>query len=415
MSLSKVTKKYLRWNIAISVILSALFVLTLIFNNYHHSTQHGMLLSQELKETQNEFKISLKGYKRSAQCVFNEKINNPAVTEILHKANLSSDPALHARLRRSLMQSMSSTYARILEWDFRQLHFHLPDNTSFLRMHRPEKFGDDLTDVRETVRLVNTTHKFVEGFEEGRIFNGYRYVVPLIHKDKHVGSVEISISLSACGNSIKDLYNDNFQFLLNKQVVQRKVFQEELSNYNPSVLSDLYVVDKATNQAPCLAGFLNGENFEELKDKLADRLSLKEDFIELFRMNDNFYLIKFLAIQNLQGQSVGYMVFINDSLLFEAIYLLKFKVVTLTTGSFILFIVLLQVFFYFKKRSEELKNFVPICSSCKKIRKPDTDPMDVDSWMSLERYFASKTITSLSHSYCPTCLEKLKAEMKEDS
>jgi len=415
MQLSKVTKKYLRWNIVVSAIFSALFVGILIFNNYHYDNQYNMLLSQELKETQNGYKISLAGYKRIAHCVFNEKINNPVVIKILYKARHTSDLKVRAELRESLKQVMSNTYKGILGWDFRQLQFHLPDNTSFLRMHRPEKFGDDLTAFRETVRLVNATQKYSEGFEEGRIYNGYRFVFPLHHKSDHVGSVEISISLAACGNSLKELYNNNYQFLLNEQLVRKKVFQDELRNYTPSVLSDLYVVDKGTDQAPCLAGFLNDEKFTDFKEKVAEKIALKKDFIELFRFDNNFYLIKFLAIHNFQNQVVGYMVFINESLLFETIHFLKVKMVTIFTGSFIVLMVFLQLFFYFKKRSVELKNFVPICSSCKKIRKPGTDPKDVNSWMSLERYFASRTITSLSHSYCPTCLEKLKDEIDEDS
>jgi hypothetical protein len=37
----------------------------------------------------------------------------------------------------------------------KQLHFHTTDNKSFLRFHRPDKYGDDLTGIRHTVEYVN--------------------------------------------------------------------------------------------------------------------------------------------------------------------------------------------------------------------------------------------------------------------
>lgn len=37
------------------------------------------------------------------------------------------------------------------QYDVRQFQFHLPPATSFLRVHKPEKFGDDLSGFRNTV------------------------------------------------------------------------------------------------------------------------------------------------------------------------------------------------------------------------------------------------------------------------
>ena len=39
--------------------------------------------------------------------------------------------------------------------EIRQLHFHHTDGRSFLRMHRPDKFGDPLFDVRYSVKMAN--------------------------------------------------------------------------------------------------------------------------------------------------------------------------------------------------------------------------------------------------------------------
>jgi len=54
-----------------------------------------------------------------------------------------------------------------------------------------------------------------------------------------------------------------------------------------------------------------------------------------------------------------------------------------------------------------LKGFIPICASCKKIRD------DEGYWNQLEAYISKHTDAIFTHSICPQCAEKYKAEIKE--
>ena len=76
----------------------------------------------------------------------------------------------------------------------RQFQFHTAPATSFLRVHRPDKFGDDLSSFRRTVVEVNSTQKPVSGLEFGVEGLGVRGVVPVLQDGKSVGSVEIGLS-----------------------------------------------------------------------------------------------------------------------------------------------------------------------------------------------------------------------------
>ncbi|MDC7785743.1 cache domain-containing protein [Rhodoplanes sp. TEM] len=75
-----------------------------------------------------------------------------------------------------------------------QLQFHTAPATSFLRVHRAEKFGDDLSSFRHTVVEVNRTGKPVAGLENGVEGLGIRGVVPVVHQGKQIGTVEIGMS-----------------------------------------------------------------------------------------------------------------------------------------------------------------------------------------------------------------------------
>ena len=76
-----------------------------------------------------------------------------------------------------------------------QMQFHLPPATSFLRLHQPAKFGDDLSSFRHTVVETNRSKNAVSGIESGVAGIGIRGVVPVTWQGRHYGSLEFGLSL----------------------------------------------------------------------------------------------------------------------------------------------------------------------------------------------------------------------------
>ena len=76
----------------------------------------------------------------------------------------------------------------------RQFQFHTPPATSFLRVHKPAKFGDDLSSFRATVLATNRDKKRVHGLEKGVAGLGIRGLSPVFFQGKHIGSVEFGMS-----------------------------------------------------------------------------------------------------------------------------------------------------------------------------------------------------------------------------
>jgi methyl-accepting chemotaxis protein len=75
-------------------------------------------------------------------------------------------------------------------------HFHHPPATSFLRLQKPEKFGDDLSGFRKTVLQVNESQNDAIGIEAGVAGISVRAVVPVKYLNrKHAGSVEFGAPL----------------------------------------------------------------------------------------------------------------------------------------------------------------------------------------------------------------------------
>lgn len=175
-----------------------------------------------------------------ADVIFDTEISTNHVIDIFKDAH-KGDIKQKAKIRQELFDALREKYTKLKSYNLRQLHFHLPNNDSFLRMHRPNKFGDNLTDVRATVKYVNENQEYIHGFEEGRIFNGFRFVYPLFTKEnEHIGSVEISFSALALIQTIEKTYNLESNFIVRKDVVDEKVFDEEKSNYLKSPHREFY-------------------------------------------------------------------------------------------------------------------------------------------------------------------------------
>ena len=88
-----------------------------------------------------------------------------------------------------------------------QMQFHLAPATSFLRVHMPKKFGDDLSSFRHTVLEANRTGKPVLGLENGVGGMGIRSVLPVRMDGQHVGTVEFGMNF---GQALADTFKRQF-------------------------------------------------------------------------------------------------------------------------------------------------------------------------------------------------------------
>lgn len=112
------------------------------------------------------------------------------------------------RDRDKLKEATLQTYNNIKKIvNINQFQFHLPPATSFLRLHKLEEFGDDLSRDRPTIVATNSTLKNIKGLDRGPFGFGIRGLSPVFHNGEHIGSVEFAIALNdAFLQKLKDLY-----------------------------------------------------------------------------------------------------------------------------------------------------------------------------------------------------------------
>lgn len=287
------------------------------FQNYE--TQRQALINYTFSLEQSGFLSSQSALTTNAKSIFFTAIFKEDIFKLMAEA-YHGDAKIRDQKRHELFLKLYPTYQLLKYENIRQLHFHLPNAISFLRFHRLPKYGDDLSQVRQSIMLVNQYERPVTGFEEGRIFNGFRNVYPIHYKGEFVGTVEISFSIDAIFNAIIHKYRAFNGLILNKHFIEQKVFKEELDNYAPSVISDQYLIDNNVKGYTDALKTLDRELLNRLLLRVRDQFDPQKNrasFIE--KVDQNYYIIHLFELKNVANQKVGYILSVQQDDAFKII------------------------------------------------------------------------------------------------
>ncbi len=302
----------------------------------------------KIKSIKISYDVILHSFFHTSKTIFDEVVNKKEIFDIL-ELSISEDETIVNNAREKLLKKLTPVYERLKKMNIRQFHFILPDNRSFLRFHNLSKFGDDLTDIRESIKRTNSELKSFSGFEEGRTRNGFRYVFPILSSDKkHLGCVEISISFTAIEKELEHLFHKKYAFLISKNVVDEKVFKSEKSNYKNSDLSEFFMYEKEFEVLE-----YHKQINELLKTKISEDLMVNEPFGLCTKILDICNFVIFLPIKNLKNESVGYIVsYEND----DKIYQIKIElIITLIVVYILTSFIIISLFLLDRKNKKYAK------------------------------------------------------------
>jgi methyl-accepting chemotaxis protein len=118
--------------------------------------------------------------------------------------------------------------------DFPFLTLDVPPATSFLRVHDPKVFGDDLSARRVTVVKANTTGKPIVGVEAGRDTLNIFAMTPIMRDGKSLAIADVGV---AFGREFVDRAKKRFGVDLAVYWFDGKTFREEASTFGDTVIA----------------------------------------------------------------------------------------------------------------------------------------------------------------------------------
>lgn len=216
----------------------------LLYQNWQYKQDN--FLDQHASVVATAYHASVDSYALATQILVAETLLRPEVIATFARG-VDGDPAARGQLHRLLTR----TYDDLVRRGIRQLHFHTATGHSYLRFHAPDKFGDPLFDVRPSLRIANTEKRSVFGFEAGRIVSGFRYVFPLFAGERHLGSVETSVTFRSIRETMARIApGREYAFVLRSDSVEGVVFKDTRNLYAPWATNPEYFVEDPDHRLP---------------------------------------------------------------------------------------------------------------------------------------------------------------------
>ncbi len=170
-----------------------------------------------------------------------------------------------------------------------------------MRVHRPEKYGDDLSGVRHTIVTTNETRQQQSGFESGRVYSGLRGAVPMFATDPqsgeriHLGALEAGTSFTYLLNLIKQDVDTHIAVVLNREHVESTMWPESVKRlFGEKMMAPCNCVLEATSHESV-------SQVLEQHHQTVGGYGEERGGFELIESNDRLYAAAFQPLQDFIG------------------------------------------------------------------------------------------------------------------
>ena len=133
--------------------------------------------------------------------------------------------AMVQRDRPALLEETAPLFRELLaQQNITHFYFHLPNTVNFLRVHRPEFFGDQID--RITMQQARTTRQTAAGIELGPLGTfTLRVVVPWLAGGKVIGYIELGEEVEPLLERVSSQTDSQMAVLVNKNLLVKESWQ----------------------------------------------------------------------------------------------------------------------------------------------------------------------------------------------
>ena len=335
----------------ISVIFIIWSVIVSIFLYSYKEYRVEKILESQMKINNEKYTSANRYYKLLSENINRYIVNSKDTMEILKQLKDATPKKLDA-IRKKLHNHLKISYQSLEDIDIKILHFHLKNNHSFLRMHKPESFDDDLSDVRYGIKVVNQALKPMDGLEVGPAVSGFRFIFPIVDEEKnHLGSVEVSVRPQGFIDVIRDNSIQDIHFLIKKSIVNEKLWDDQFDkHYIVSPESSLYYLENIKEMYKNTHNKII-EDDKKLKSKIAKNIHLEKPFA----IYHNEQTISFLPLRTIQNnEKIAYFVLYRGSKDIENIIFVYWVLNIINIFIVVTFLYILRKDFLYKKFTNSL-------------------------------------------------------------
>ncbi|MEO9654050.1 diguanylate cyclase [Marinomonas sp.] len=219
--------------------------------------------------------------------------------------------------RQALLNKLQPAWKKMNQaFQIRQLHYYLaPDNVSFLRVHKPDLFGDKMEHLQCAVVDTNAERRPKFGFETGKIYSGLKGVAPIWAKDPetqqdvYVGAVEVGTSF----DQMLPVLTNNFDFdaavFLSKPYLEPRMQKELLQAKFNQYPNSLYYLEASSTTSKIALQVLNQTTINKSFNAPEARVVQNG---QKFLSNSYFPLYDYQGMQKADSTPAGFILIWSD-------------------------------------------------------------------------------------------------------
>ena len=281
--------------IVISILLIQI-VGSLIYNYLYHY-QYTTVLNMTIKKKEHDTNFIVKN-------IFNEirQKYTDLGNELLKKPEIIE--AFANRDRDELLRLSTPIYKKLKEDNsyFNIMNFYTPDTHDFLRLNKPDLFGNNLQSFHKITVKANESKEIQSGIEVGEYGIYYRVIFPVFKDNKHIGAFEFGIDIKYLMSRLSIL-NLHTPLLL-----VSKASAEPIYKHNES--ADSYIGEFTNNYS-----FVKySQSTEEKKSILdiADKRIINESNYIVNNDDAKYLIFRGYTLHDYKDSDIGYFVFMDE-------------------------------------------------------------------------------------------------------
>ena len=307
-----------------------------------------VVLDESLKSLEVSYELLLHNQKLVADAAYVSTTElTRGFTKIIKKAQFASDSQKDV-LRKMLHKLLKGRYAVLKKQGVFQYQFILPNNELFLKMNNPQEYGNNLTNTRPDIKIVNLTHKPVRGFYRGGHIQAFRNIYPMFDsKNNFLGAVEISFASDSVQTYLNTKIKTHSYFLVKKHVFNEAGWQNgDVSlDYIDSIETKkemLLTLNKSHSKKDCI--IKDEIKLSSVRHKVENSIANSRKFaVHALRGTDYVDVISFYPIKNYgSDEAVAWIVSQGKS---SFIYESEKKAFIIRVSAAVVFLILLLTFY----------------------------------------------------------------------
>ena len=291
---------------------SIIYLITTTYKNDYINN----IYAQQINYLDNNYKVTTSHFKNISKNFYQTVLNQPSFLKLFAQAKHADNDEQRAVIRQKTYDLLKPHYESMMQYGVNIMLFSFNNNRTFLRVHKPQKFNDDLSSVRYSFTYVNSNEKPINGFEQGKISHAFRNIFPLYYKNEFLGSVDIAFASDFLQENMTSLHGLDTHFILNKNIFDSNIWKEQrVVKYVQSIEHDDFLYAITPTQKYCTFSKDEITTNKTLKNEISENINYDKPFALHSTLSKSVYVVAFLPINNIKdNKTIAYLVSYSKSI-----------------------------------------------------------------------------------------------------